>query len=62
MSLRSSLKPAASTFFHCAAVILMERCSNLSWEGFGGLPGGFFKGSIGPLSVIHKTLEKNILL
>ena len=54
MSLRSAASPAASTFAHCAAVSRMERCSSISAAGFGGLPSGFLKVSISPLSVVLK--------
>jgi len=57
MSIRSAPKPAASTFAHCAAVSRMERCSSFSLAGFWGLPRGFFRGSIRPLSVIQKSLQ-----
>ena len=54
MSLRSAASPAASTLAHCAAVSRMERCSSISAAGFGGLPSGFLKVSISPLSVVLK--------
>ena len=60
ISWRSAARPAASTFAHCGAVRRMERCSNLSSDGFGGLPTGFFGVSINQLSVMHKFCKSCI--
>ena len=60
MSLRSAASPAASTLAHCAAVSRMERCSSISAAGFGGLPSGFLKVFISPLSVVLKCFTTTI--
>ena len=49
------------TFSHCAAVRRIERCSSFSSAGFGGLPIGFFVGSMPRLSVIQYTTQESTL-
>jgi putative transposase len=60
ISFRSPSRPAASTLAHCAAVSRMERCSSISAAGFGGLPSGFLKVFIPPLSVVLKCFTTMI--
>ena len=60
ISFRSPSRPAASTLAHCAAVSRMERCSSISAAGFGGLPSGFLKVFISPLSVVLKCFTTTI--